>query len=41
MECLKGAVIAKKLQTKTALEAISAMAERFKEERNGKIARGR
>ncbi len=40
-ECLKGAVIAKKLQTKTALEAISAMAERFKEERNGKIARGR
>ena len=40
-ECLKGAVIAKKLQTKTALEAISAMAERFKEEQNGKIARGR
>ena len=32
-ECLKGAIIAKKLQTKTALEAISAMAERFKEER--------
>lgn len=30
-ECLKGAIIAKKLQTKTALEAISAMAERFKE----------
>jgi guanylate kinase len=40
-ECLKAAVIAKKLQTKTALEAISAMAERFKEEQNGRIARGR
>ncbi len=40
-ECLKGAIIAKKLQTKTALEAISAMAERFKEEQNGRIARGR
>lgn len=39
-ECLKGAIIAKKLQTKTALEAISAMAERFKEERNGRIPRG-
>lgn len=39
-ECLKGAIIAKKLQTKTALEAISAMAERFKEERNGRISRG-
>ena len=41
-ECLKAAIIAKKLQTKTALEAINAMAERFKEEhRNGRIARGR
>jgi guanylate kinase len=41
-ECLKGAIIAKKLQTKTALEAINTMAERFKEEhRNGRIARGR
>ncbi len=39
-ECLKGAIIAKKLQTKTALEAIEAMAERFKEELNGRIARG-
>jgi guanylate kinase len=39
-ECLKGAIIAKKLQTKTALEAISAMAERFKEEQNGRNARG-
>lgn len=39
-ECLKGAIIAKKLQTKTALEAISAMAERFKEELNGRITRG-
>jgi len=40
-ECLKAAIIAKKLQTKTALEAIANMAERFKEEqRNGRIARG-
>lgn len=40
-ECLKAAVIAKKLQTKTALESIGRMAERFKEEdRNGRIARG-
>lgn len=40
-ECLKAAIIAKKLQTKTALDAIAAMAERFKEEqRNGRIARG-
>lgn len=39
-ECLKAAVIARKLQTKTALEAISIMAERFKEEdRNGRTAR--
>ncbi|HEX7192906.1 MAG TPA: guanylate kinase [Thermoanaerobaculia bacterium] len=41
-ECLKAAIIAKKLQTKTALEAINTMAERFKEEhRNGRITRGR
>ena len=39
-ECLKAAVIAKKLQTKTALEAIGTMAERFKEEdENGRTAR--
>ena len=39
-ECLKAAVIAKKLQTKTALEAIHTMAERLKEEdRNGRTAR--
>lgn len=38
-ECLKAAIIAKKLQTKTALEAIAKMAERFKEEdRNGRTA---
>lgn len=38
-ECLKAAIIAKKLQTKTALEAISEMAERLKEEdRNGRTA---
>src|SRR5437763_5140187 len=41
-ECLKSAIIARKLKTKTALEAIASMAERFKEEqRNGRIARGR
>jgi len=39
--CLKAAIIAKKLQTKVALEAIARMAERFKEERDGRIARGR
>lgn len=39
-ECLKAAIIAKKLQTKTALEAIAEMAERFKEEeRHGRTAR--
>ena len=38
-ECLKAAIIAKKLQTKTALEAIAKMAERLKEEdRNGRTA---
>ena len=38
-ECLKAAIIARKLQTKTALEAISTMAERLKEEdRNGRTA---
>lgn len=40
-ECLKAAVIAKKLQTKAALESISRMAERFREERDGRITRGR
>jgi guanylate kinase len=40
-ECLKSAIIAQKLKTKTALESISRMAERFKEERDGRIARGR
>ncbi|HEY2094550.1 MAG TPA: guanylate kinase [Thermoanaerobaculia bacterium] len=40
--CLAAAITAKKLQTKTALDAINTMAERFKEEhRNGRIARGR
>ncbi|HEX2060811.1 MAG TPA: guanylate kinase [Thermoanaerobaculia bacterium] len=40
-ECLKAAIIAKKLQTKTALEAIGRMAERFKEEdRNGRTPGG-
>ena len=38
---VKAAVIAKKLQTKTALASIKTMAERFKEERDGRIARGR
>jgi guanylate kinase len=40
-ECLKAAIIAKKLQTKTAIESIHQMAERFKEERDGRFARGR
>ena len=40
-ECLKATIIAKKLQTKTALEAIARMAERFKEERDGRFARRR
>lgn len=41
-ECLKSAIIAKKLQTKAALDAIKTMAERFREEENnGRIARGR
>jgi guanylate kinase len=39
-ECLKAAIIAKKLQTKTALASIAKMAERFKEERDGRITRG-
>jgi guanylate kinase len=40
-ECLKAAIIARKLQTKTALDAIARMAERFKEEdRNGRTAGG-
>jgi len=38
-ECLKAAVIAKKLQTKTAIDAIDRMAARFKEERDGRFAR--
>src|SRR5437867_6123090 len=41
-ECLKAAIISKKLQTKTALAAIDLMAERFKEEqKNGRTAGGR
>ena len=37
-ECLKSAIIARKLKTKTALEQINKMAERFREEeRNGRI----
>jgi guanylate kinase len=39
-ECLKAAIIAKKLQTKTAIEAINRMAERFREERDGRLTRG-
>lgn len=40
-ECLKAAIIAKKLQTKTALEAIGEMAERFnQEDLHGRTARG-
>lgn len=40
-ECLKATIIAKKLQTKTALDEIANMAERLKEERDGRFARGR
>jgi guanylate kinase len=40
-ECLKAAIIARKLKTKIAIEAIQRMAERFKEERDGRFARGR
>ncbi len=41
-ECLKASIIARKLQSRTALEAIATMAERFKEEdRNGRTAGGR
>ena len=40
-ECLKAAIIARKLKTKAALESIHEMAERFKEERDGRFARGR
>ena len=40
-ECLKAAIISKKLQTKTALDSITRMAERFKEERDGRFARRR
>ncbi|MGZ8779742.1 MAG: guanylate kinase [Thermoanaerobaculia bacterium] len=39
-ECLKAAIIARKLKTRTALDAILRMAERFKEERDGRFARG-
>lgn len=40
-ESLKAAIIAEKLTTKTALAAIQEMAGRFREERDGRIARGR
>ncbi|MGZ4808765.1 MAG: guanylate kinase [Thermoanaerobaculia bacterium] len=40
-QCLKAAIIAKKLQTKTALASIARMAEQFKEERDGRPTRGR
>lgn len=40
-ECLKAAIISKKLQTKTALDSIARMAARFKEERDGRFARRR
>ena len=38
-ECLKAAIIARKLKTKAALDSIHRMAERFKEERDGRFAR--
>jgi len=40
-DCLKAAIIAKKLKTSTALEKLRERAHRFKEEENGRIARER
>ena len=40
-ECLKAVIISKKLQTKTAIEAIDRMKQKFKEERDGRFARRR
>jgi guanylate kinase len=40
IESLKGVIIARKLRSKSAMEALSEMARRFKEERSGSFARG-
>lgn len=40
IESLKGVIIARKLKSKSAMEALSEMARRFKEERSGSFARG-
>lgn len=36
-ECLKSAIIARKLKTRTAIVALREMARRFKEERHGRV----
>ena len=40
IESLEGVIIARKLKSKSAMEALSEMARRFKEERSGSFARG-
>ncbi len=40
IESLKGVIIARKLKSRSAMEALSEMARRFKEERSGSFARG-
>ena len=40
-ECLKAAIIAKKIRTNAALEALQSMARQFKEERIGRITQER
>lgn len=40
-ECLKAAIVAKKIRTNAALEALQAMARQFKEERIGRTTQGR
>jgi len=37
-ECLKAAVLARKLKSQTALDALRQMAQRFKGETNGSTA---
>lgn len=40
VESLKAVILARKLKSKSAMEALHEMARRFKEERSGSIARG-
>lgn len=39
-QCLKAAIVARKLKSRSALLALREMAKRFKEERSGRVARG-